>query len=360
MDKKRVLLAMSGGTDSSVAALLLKEQGHEVVGITFRTWDSIPSAFTEKEKGSFSADAIVNAQEFAREINIEHHIIDLRQTFRETVIRDFTDEYLAGRTPNPCILCNKIIKWGKLMEQVSAFGCDYLATGHYAGIKQENNRYFLKKGADETKDQSYFLWMLTQENLERTIFPLGGYHKEKIKKIAVQKGFSHLGNRKESQEICFIPDDDYRGFLKEQKPDIEKILNGGDFVSTDGKVLGKHKGYPFYTIGQRKGLEVAVGYPLYVTRIDPQNNTVTLGKREEIENTSMLVQNINLMKYPELKAGKEAEIKVRYRNQGEKGKIYPQADGIRVEFEHGVFAITPGQSAVFYEGDEVLGGGIIT
>ena len=239
MQKKRVLIGMSGGIDSTVAAILLQEQGYELVGATFRTFDSIKESCLAKEKGCCSIESIIEAQRMAAILGFEHHILDFRDTFREHVIANFVDEYAQGRTPNPCVLCNSHIKWGKLMQAAKEYGCDYIATGHYAQIAEHRGHYYLKNAVDTQKDQTYFLWMLTEENLRHTIFPLGGLTKTEVRQIALQHGFEALSKKAESQEICFVPNNDYRSFLAEQGVDIQV----GEYVDAQGKILGYHQGY---------------------------------------------------------------------------------------------------------------------
>lgn len=359
MVKGKVLIAMSGGLDSSVAAILLQEQGYELIGATYRPWDSISRACMEKETGCCSVDAIFEAKNMAKKLGFDHHIIDFRKEFRETVINNFIDEYLNGRTPNPCVLCNAYIKWGDLLSKADELGCEYVATGHYAKIKNENNRLFLSKGIDKLKDQSYFLWMLSQENLKRTLFPLGNYQKTEIRKLAEQKGFTKIANKRESQEICFIPDNDYRRFLKEEVPELINKIGKGNFVSTSGKILGKHNGYPFYTVGQRKGLEIAVGHPLYVVKIDKNRNEVILGTKEELTRKIMVVNGLISNKYEVIPNNIEVYTKIRYRNKGHLSRLVKDNNAIQVEFYDEISAIAPGQSAVFYEGNDLIGGGFI-
>lgn len=269
MSKKgRVLVAMSGGIDSSLAAVLLHEQGYEVVGITMKTWDYASSGGSKKETGCCSLDSINDARNIAVDLGFPHLILDIRNEFGDYVIDHFTNEYLDGRTPNPCVLCNTHIKWDALLRRADKLDCQYIATGHYANIREENGRYVISKGIDEGKDQSYALWGVSQQSLSRTILPLGQLYKSQIREMAIERGFVELVNKSESYEICFVPDNDYRGFLKRRVPGLEEKVDGGDFVLEDGSVVGKHKGYPFYTIGQRKGLGIALGYPVYVTGID--------------------------------------------------------------------------------------------
>ncbi|MDD2635664.1 MAG: tRNA 2-thiouridine(34) synthase MnmA [Bacteroidales bacterium] len=359
LKQDKILLAMSGGTDSSVAALLLKEQYSNIEGMTFRSYDSISKACMEKESGCCNADSLFEAKKLADGLGFKHHIIDVRDVFDKTVIDDFINEYLAGFTPNPCVVCNKTIKWGKMIEEADKLNCKYLATGHYAQVVFENDRYFLRQGVDKTKDQTYFLWTLTQENLARTIFPLGLLTKIEVRQIARENNYEKLASKRESQEICFIPDDDYRRFLRERIPDIDEKIGQGNFIDTSGKIIGKHKGYPFYTIGQRKGLDIAMGYPVYVLKIDAENNIITLGTRDQLLSNELVISNINLMKYEQLPENMEAVCKIRYNNSGESCIINQKDDKIHILFKKPVSAITPGQSAVIYEGNDLIAGGTI-
>lgn len=357
---KKILLAMSGGTDSSVAALLLKDQGYEIEGMTFRSYNSISKGCMEKETDCCSVDSIFEAKRLADDLGFDHQILDIREYFDNTIINNFITEYMSGLTPNPCVLCNKTIKWGKMIEQADILGCDFLATGHYAQIINENGRYFLRKGKDESKDQTYFLWTLTQENLARTIFPLGTLQKSEVREIARLHNYEKIANKKESQEICFIPGDDYREFLKERIPNIDKKPGSGNFIDMNGKIIGTHKGFPFYTIGQRKGLEIAMGYPVYVSKIDAETNTITLGERHDLLQNEVLIKDINMMKYAEINGEMEAICKIRYNNKGEKCKIRQLGEMIKIVFDEPISAITPGQSAVVYEDNDIICGGIIT
>ncbi|GHV60857.1 tRNA-specific 2-thiouridylase MnmA [Bacteroidia bacterium] len=356
-------MAMSGGIDSSVSALLLLEQGYELVGVTYRTFDNISHGCMEKEKGCCSVDSLFEAKRMAEQLGFPHHIIDLREEFKQQVISNFIDEYLQGRTPNPCVICNSTIKWGRLIETAAEMGCDYIATGHYARIGQTSGqaggRYFLKKGIDVTKDQTYFLWMLTQENLAKTLFPLGELTKNQVRHIALEHGYEKLSQKGESQEICFIPDNDYRKFLADNVEHYADKIHKGFFVDTAGKILGEHNGYPNYTIGQRKGLGIALGVPAFVIAIDPKENKVVLGSKEELEGHSCQVSNLNLMKYSHIPEGLIADVKIRYRNAGTAAMLTQTSNRARIEFLSPCDSITPGQSAVFYEGDDVVGGGVI-
>lgn len=355
----RVLVAMSGGIDSTVTAMLLHEQGYEVIGITMKTWDYATSGGTKKETGCCSLDSINDARKVAVDLGFHHFIVDIREEFGDYVIDNFVEEYLAGRTPNPCVLCNTHIKWNSLLKRANALDCEFIATGHYAIINESNGRKYISKAVDAQKDQSYVLWGLSQECLERTQFPLGKFTKQEVRQLAFERGYVELAKKAESYEICFVPDNDYRSFLKRRVPDLESKVAGGKFVNTQGEVIGEHKGYPFYTIGQRKGLGVAFGQPMFVAEIRPESNTVVLGTEDELIRNRMQVRKINLMKYAQIPNGLEVVTKVRYRDNGTFSLLYPIQEGIEVEFLANVKGIAPGQSAVFYEGNDVVGGGII-
>lgn len=360
MSKKgKVLVAMSGGIDSTVSALMLHEQGYEVIGITMKTWDYASSGGGKKETGCCNLDSFNDARQAAVEHGFPHYILDIREEFGDHVINNFVEEYMAGRTPNPCVLCNTHIKWSALLKRADALDCEFIATGHYVKVREENGRHVLSKARDLTKDQSYVLWGLGQDCLSRSIYPLGDMLKTEVRQLAYDMGYAELSKKAESYEICFVPDNDYRGFLKRQIPTLEEQVDGGDFILADGKVIGKHRGYPFYTIGQRKGLEIAMGKPMFVTRIIPETNTVVLGESEELKQASMLVSGLNMIKYDKITAEMEAVTKIRYKDAGTESVITPEGDMVRVNFNHAVNSIAPGQSAVFYEGDDVLAGGII-
>jgi tRNA-uridine 2-sulfurtransferase len=361
MSKKgKILVAMSGGIDSSIAAMMLHDEGYEVVGITMKTWDYASSGGSKKETGCCSLDSINDARILAVNKGFHHMILDIRQEFGDYIINNFVDEYLAGRTPNPCVLCNTHIKWEALLKRADMLDCEFIATGHYAQIREEGGRHIISKGFDEHKDQSYVLWGLSQEVLKRTKLPIGGYEKSEIRQIAIDNGYIELASKSESYEICFVPDNDYRGFLKRRMPGLEEKVDGGDFVLTDGTVIGKHKGYPFYTIGQRKGLEIALGEPMYVTEIVPETNTVILGKKEELEKQYMEVRKVNLVKYASLPENTVALTKIRYKDPGTMSTLNVAEDGsIEVVFHNKVAGIAPGQSAVFYDGHDLIGGGFI-
>ena len=356
----KVLVAMSGGIDSTITALMLKDQGYEVIGITMKTWDYAGSGSSKKETGCCNLDSFNDARMAAVQHGFPHFVLDIRDEFGTAVIDNFVEEYLAGRTPNPCVMCNTHIKWRALLKRADALDCEFIATGHYAFVHQHTNgRFFLSKGVDEQKDQSYVLWGLQQDLLSRTMLPLGKYKKPEIRQMAIDYGYPELANKSESYEICFVPDNDYRGFLKKKIPELEANVEGGYFVDTEGNMIGKHRGYPFYTIGQRKGLEVTFGKPVYVTAIHPENNTVVLGEEKDLAGRSMMVSGLNLQKYETVPDGMEAITKIRYKDKGAPSNIYTEGNLLRVHFYEAVKSITPGQSAVFYEGDDVIGGGII-
>ncbi|MEQ9186216.1 MAG: tRNA 2-thiouridine(34) synthase MnmA [Cryomorphaceae bacterium] len=361
MSKKgRILVAMSGGIDSSVAALMLHDEGYEVIGVTMKTWDYATSGGSRKTTGCCSLDDINDARALAVEKGFHHMILDIREEFGDHIIDNFVEEYLAGRTPNPCIQCNTHIKWDALLRRADQLDCEFIATGHYANRREENGRYIVSKGLDENKDQSYVLWGLSQAALARTRFPLGSFTKPEIRQMALDQGYESLAKKSESYEICFVPDNDYRGFLNRKVEGLEERLKGGRFVGPTGEDLGEHRGYPYYTIGQRKGLGRAFGEPMFVTKIDPDTNTVHLGREENLMGHSMYVRNQNIQKLSAIENGMEAITKIRYKDKGALSHVFNEEDGrLRVDFVHSVSAIAPGQSAVFYDGNDVIGGGFI-
>lgn len=360
--KGRVLVAMSGGVDSSVAAVMLKEQGYDVIGITMKTWDySRVGGKSDKETGCCTLESMNDARQIAVNHGFKHFIVDIRDEFGDWVIDRFVDDYMNGRTPNPCVLCNTHIKWAALLRRADNLGCDYIATGHYAKVREENGRYVISKGLDPKKDQSYALWGVEQKHLARTIFPLGNYEKTEIRELAEEFGLTKVADKPDSYEICFVPDDNYRRFLKDRVDGLEERVKGGKFVDQNGNIVGEHEGYPFYTIGQRRGLDLALGKRVYVTDIDPETNIITIGEKEDLVATTCKAKNINLSKYGDVPGGKmEITGKIRYNDDGVVGQLKQLGDDeIEVTFPTGREAITPGQAVVCYEDDDVVGGGWI-
>ena len=352
-------MAMSGGIDSTMAALILHEEGYEVIGLTMKTWDYESSGGNKKETGCCSLDSINDARKVAVDCGFPHTVLDIREEFDDFIIDNFVDEYIAGRTPNPCVLCNTHIKWEALLKRADMLNCEYISTGHYAQIREENNRYIVSKGLDETKDQSYVLWGVKQECLSRTIFPMGKYHKKDIKQMAINRGYTALAKKNESYEICFIPDNNYRGFLKRKVEGLEDQVKGGNFVNLNGEIIGKHDGYPFYTIGQRK-LGVSLGpNPTYVIEINPEDNTVVVGTKEDLKKQEMFVRNVNYLKYTSINDGMECLVKVRYKHKGEIATIINEDENLKILFHKRVSGIAPGQSAAIYEGEDLIAGGFI-
>jgi len=352
-------MAMSGGIDSTMASLLLHEEGYEVIGLTMKTWDYESSGGSKKETGCCSLDSINDARQLAVDCGFPHTILDIREEFGDFIIDNFVDEYIAGRTPNPCVLCNTHIKWEALLKRADMLDCEFIATGHYAQIRKQNGRHVVSKGLDDSKDQSYVLWGVKQECLNRTIFPMGRFHKKDIKQMAIDRGYKALAEKSESYEICFIPDNDYRGFLKRRVNGLEEKVKGGNFVSVDGDVVGTHDGYPFYTIGQRK-LGVSLGNdPTYVVGINPESNIVVVGTKEDLKKQEMYVRNINYIKYPKIEDGMQCLVKVRYKHKGEMASITNAGENLKVLFHQKVEGIAPGQSAAIYEGDDLIAGGFI-
>lgn len=354
--EKRVLVGMSGGIDSSATCIMLQEQGYEVVGVTMRTWD-VPSHFSTP--GQTQPDEVLEAQALASRLGIEHHVADVREEFRKVIVQYFIDEYMHGRTPNPCVMCNPLFKERILCEWADRTQCAWIATGHYCQLEDRNGYRYIITGDDPTKDQSYFLWKLPQEILRRMMFPLGGMTKAAVREYLAAKGFEAKARGGESMEICFI-DKDYREFLRGHCPDIDEKIGAGWFVDSKGLKLGQHKGFAYYTIGQRKGLEIALGKPAYVLKINPAKNTVMLGDADQLKATHMLVEDINVADMNELLACSNLSVRIRYRSQPIPCQTIPlENQKLLVKFATEASAITPGQSAVFYDGNRVLGGGFI-
>lgn len=360
--KGRVLVAMSGGVDSSVAAVMLKEQGYDVIGITMKTWDySRVGGKSDKETGCCTLESMNDARQIAVKHGFKHFIVDIRDEFGGWVIDRFVEDYMTGHTPNPCVLCNTHIKWAALLRRADNLGCDYIATGHYANVREKNGRYVISRGLDKSKDQSYALWGVKQEHLARTIFPLGSYEKTEIRQMAEDYGLTKVATKPDSYEICFVPDDDYRRFLKDRVDGLEEKVAGGKIIDQNGEVVGEHEGYPFYTIGQRRGLDLAMGKPVYVTDIDPETNVITIGEKKDLISTTCKAREINLVKYDRIPED-EMEITgaIRYNDEGTIGYLSQNSDDeIEVTFPAGREAITPGQAVVCYEGNDVVAGGWI-
>lgn len=385
--KSRVLLGMSGGIDSTVSALLLLEQGYEVVGVTFRTFDSIKESCLRREKGCCSVESIMEARENARKMGFEHHIVDFRDIFRDKVISNFIDEYMSGRTPNPCVLCNSFIKWGEMLRLADELGCEKIATGHYARIAERKGHLYLRRAADVKKDQTYFLWRLTEENLRRTLFPIGDITKEQVRDIARQHGYEKLAVKAESQEICFVTDNDYRSFLRENVADYDKRVHEGAFVDAERKRVGTHCGFPNYTIGQRKGLGIALGKPVYVTDINAQENIVALGDYNDLYRQSVRVADFRVRDAQWLTDDPICMAMIRYRSKPQKAEVKcrlsstenilsstentertenllinagnSNGEDAELVFDNPVWGAAPGQSAVLYKDDLLVGGGVI-
>jgi tRNA-specific 2-thiouridylase len=357
---KMVVVAMSGGVDSSVTAALLVEQGYTVIGMTMKTYDfDEVGGNIANETSCCGLGAMNDARMAAAKIGIPHYVVDLREAFGREVIGNFVEEYLKGRTPNPCIICNREIKWGELLRKAEALGADYVATGHYARIRFDStrDRYAVSKAQNEAKDQSYALWALSQSALRKTLFPLGSMHKQDVRKLAQKFGLRNA-NKQESFEICFVADNNYERFLKERVPDLENRVAGGNIIR-EGEVVGKHRGYPFYTIGQRRGIG-AYGKPMYVTGIDGAGNAIRVGEESDLFHRGLRARNLNLVSRPELSDGMPVYAKIRYKDQASPARVFSEGDReFRVVFEEPKRAITPGQSVVLYEGDDIVGGGII-
>ena len=361
LNKNKVLVGMSGGVDSSAVAGMLLEQGYEVVGFTITPFKILDECKTETHKKSCCTfQSMYDAHDVCEKLGIEHILLDMTEAFRDNIVNNFIDEYMQGRTPNPCVHCNTLIKWKGMLDKADSVGAYYVATGHYASLhcSKETNRYTLIKGEDSNKDQTYFLWRLTQEQLGRTLLPLGHINKTETREIAKRMGMA-IHAKADSQEVCFLPKNDYRTFLKKQIPYIENKYADGNIV-LNGEIVGKHQGFPFYTIGQRKGIGVTNKDPLYVKNIIPETNTIEVAFDNDLNNTSLLATTPNLMKYDNIKESKIFNVKIRYRDSGSPAWCRINSDGLlEINFEENKRAITPGQSVVLYEGNELVGGGII-
>lgn len=363
---KRVLVGMSGGIDSSAVCLMLQEQGYEVLGLTMRVWD-LERQFSGQQE---YPDFIMEAKALADCLGIEHHVADERDAFRDIVVRNFIDEYMRGRTPNPCVMCNPLFKFRVLQEWADRLGCAYLATGHYVRIENQAGKFVIRQGVDSRKDQSYFLWRLQQDVLARCLFPLGEFCKDDVRAYLGRKGFESKSRQSESMEVCFI-EGDYRSFLRQQVPDLDQRIGCGTFVDAQGHRLGQHQGFAYYTVGQRKGLGIALGKPAFVLKINPQKNTVMLGDAEQLATQYMLVERFQFLDEASSFADERLSVRIRYRSKPLSCRVKrvqrlwddPESpedkELLLVRFTDLASAVTPGQSAVFYLGDQLVGGGYI-
>lgn len=347
---KKVVIGLSGGVDSSVAAWLLKQEGYEVIGVTMQTWK-------EGDADARENSVIADAKRVADALGIPHHVVPFYETFKCHVMDYFVDEYLHGRTPNPCVVCNRYVKWEAMLQYADSIGASYIATGHYAQVQQlGNGRYVVRNAAAKAKDQTYALYGLTQQQLSRTLMPVGIFTKAEIRRIADVVGIP-VASKPDSQEICFIADNDYARFVREYGTGK---VEEGNFVNTRGEILGRHKGIIHYTIGQRKGLNISLGKPAFVLEIRPQTNEVVLGDNEELFTRTLRAKHLNFMAVEDITGEMEAVGKIRYNHKGAPCKVRRIGeDLLECEFEEPVRAVTPGQALVLYDGPYVLGGGII-
>jgi tRNA-uridine 2-sulfurtransferase len=362
LDNKKITVAvgMSGGVDSSVAAALLVKQGYNVIGITMKTYDYMEVGGNIRNEGNCcDQSAVIDAYTVADKLGFPHYVVNYREEFNDVVIKNFIDEYMKGRTPNPCVICNREIKWGALLKKAEELGAQYIATGHYARIRynEKSSRYILSRGKYAEKDQSYALWAVTQDSLSKTMFPLGELTKPEVRVLAEHYGLINA-RKQESYEICFVPDDRYERFLNEHIPNLQERVSGGDIVQ-NGKVVGKHNGYPFYTIGQRRNIG-AHKQKMYVTAIESQTNTIRIGPDAELHHRTLIADQVNWSGIAGLEGSLRVQAKVRYKDEGTDALVsLEESRKIRVTFDQPKRAITPGQSVVVYDGDDLLCGGVI-